>query len=546
MNKKVILLVIILITIALIGLVGIQIYWIQNALAVKEANFDRSVNEALTNVIYKLEKLEVANRIKNKINFKNPNTSLYNTIDSLNNMFLGEMESMTNDFNIQKASYINYTNKHYSVEYTETIPGNIIRHVDSGSVTITNKDTLKKAQEVRPVSVPEYYFPTNHFDSISDKIDKFLKKSFLVSDVFEEMFNYKSSPDIESRIDPVKLDSLIRNELDGKGIHTDYEYGIFSPVKNEFIMEKTGKYRNELVNKSVAFNLFPSDLFKAPEYLLIYFPNKEQYLFTQTGIMLIVAAILIILIILSFIYTIRTIIKQKRLSEMKNDFINNMTHEFKTPISTISLACQALTDDDLMKSEILYKNYLHVIGDENKRLGVMAEKILQTAVLEKGQLKLKKEPIDVHSIIKDVIKNISLQVQAKNGIIKTQLDAVNNIINADRVHVTNLVYNLVDNANKYTPENPVITIATENNEQGIYISVEDNGTGISHANLKKIFDKLYRVPTGNIHSVKGFGLGLNYVKVIAEMHDGNIDVVSELKKGSKFTLYLPYGETNNL
>ncbi|HNW99074.1 MAG TPA: HAMP domain-containing sensor histidine kinase [Bacteroidales bacterium] len=546
MNKKVILLVIILITIALIGLVGIQIYWIQNALAVKEANFDRSVNEALTNVIYKLEKLEVANRIKNKINFKNPNTSLYNTIDSLNNMFLGEMESMTNDFNIQKASYINYTNKHYSVEYTETIPGNIIRHVDSGSVTITNKDTLKKAQEVRPVSVPEYYFPTNHFDSISDKIDKFLKKSFLVSDVFEEMFNYKSSPDIESRIDPVKLDSLIRNELDGKGIHTDYEYGIFSPVKNEFIMEKTGKYRNELVNKSVAFNLFPSDLFKAPEYLLIYFPNKEQYLFTQTGIMLIVAAILIILIILSFIYTIRTIIKQKRLSEMKNDFINNMTHEFKTPISTISLACQALTDDDLMKSEILYKNYLHVIGDENKRLGVMAEKILQTAVLEKGQLKLKKEPIDIHSIIQDVIKNISLQVQAKNGIIKTQLDANNNIINADRVHVTNVIYNLVDNANKYTPENPVITIATENNEQGIYISVEDNGTGISHANLKKIFDKLYRVPTGNIHSVKGFGLGLNYVKVIAEMHDGNIDVVSELKKGSKFTLYLPYGETNNL
>jgi two-component system, OmpR family, phosphate regulon sensor histidine kinase PhoR len=543
MNKKIISLVIVLITIALIGLVGIQIYWIKNALAVKEANFDRSVNEAFTNVIYKLEKLEVADRIKNKINTKSPNLTLYSTIDSLNNMFINEMESMTNDFNIQRASYINYTSKHVSVEYTETIPGNVVKHVDSSIVTIGNKDTLKK-QEVRPTSVPEYYFPSNHFDSISDKIDKFLKKSFLVSDVFEEMFNYKYTPSIEDRIDPVKLDSLIEAELGNKGIHTDFEYGIYSPLKNELTLEKTGNYHTELMDKSVAFNLFPSDLFRAPEYLLIYFPNKEKYLFTQTWLMLTVAGVLIVFIILSFVYTIRTIIKQKRLSEMKNDFINNMTHEFKTPISTISLACQALTDDEISKSEALYKNYLHVIGDENNRLGVMAEKILQTAVLEKGQIKLKKEPVDIHSIITEVIKNINLQVIPKNGKIITELEAVANIIHADRIHITNVIYNLVDNANKYTPETPVITIATESNETGIYISVEDNGVGISHANLKKIFDKLYRVPTGNIHNVKGFGLGLSYVKTIVELHEGSVNVESELKKGSKFTIYLPFGESN--
>jgi two-component system phosphate regulon sensor histidine kinase PhoR len=545
MNKKIIILVIILISFALVGLVGIQLYWIRNAIAVKEANFDRGVNEALTSVIYKLEKLDVANRIKNKINAGTTSTTLYTTIDSINNMFVKEMESMTNDFNIQKASYVNYTSKKVTIEYTDSATGNIIKKVDSSGVMVNNKDTLKKGKsEVRPVSVPEYYLPTNHFDSISDKIDKFLKKSFLVSDVFEEMYNFKSNKSIEDRISSVKLDSLIKAELDNKGIHTEYEYGIYSPVKNDVVVEKTGKYHKELMENSVAFNLFPSDLFKAPEYLLIYFPKKETYLFTQTWLMLSIAALLIIFIIISFIYTIRTIIKQKRLSEMKNDFINNMTHEFKTPISTISLACQALTDDDITKSEILYKNYLHVINDENHRLGVMAEKILQTAVLEKGHVKLKIEPMDIHFVINDVVKNINLQVETRGGNIRTEFNAASSIINADKVHVTNLIYNLLDNANKYTPEKPKIIIATESNDTGIYVSVEDNGIGISHTNLKKIFDKLYRVPTGNIHNVKGFGLGLSYVKAIVEMHGGTVDVTSELKKGSKFTIYLPFGESN--
>jgi len=547
MNRKVIVLVIILISFALVGLVGIQLYWIKNALAVKEANFDRGVNEAMTNVVYKLGKLEIAGRIRNKINSKSPNISLYGSIDSINNMFIKEMESMTNDFNIQKASYINYTSKKVVVQY-DTIAGKSIKHIDSSIIAVKNRDTIKKVKSeiLRPVSVPDYYMPTNHFDSISDKIDKFLKKSFLVSDVFDEMFNNKTSKTIEERISSVKLDSLIKAELDNKGIHTEYEFGIWSPIKDTLVIEKTGKYHKELTeNKNcVSFNIYPTDLFRATEYLVIYFPKKETYLFTQTWLMLTIAAILILCIILSFVYTIRTILKQKKLSEMKNDFINNMTHEFKTPISTISLACQVLTDDDMLKSEALYKNYLYVISDENKRLGVMAEKILQTAVLEKGQVKLKKEPMDIHYIINEVIKNLNLQVVARGGEIIKVFNATTSIINADRLHITNVIYNLVDNANKYTQEVPRITIATESNDAGIYVSVEDNGIGISHANLKKIFDKLYRVPTGNVHNIKGFGLGLSYVKTIVEMHHGTVDVVSELKKGSKFTVYLPFGESN--
>ena len=251
-----------------------------------------------------------------------------------------------------------------------------------------------------------------------------------------------------------------------------------------------------------------------------------------------------IIIIMVFAGTIFFIIRQKRISDMKNDFINNMTHEFKTPISTISLACQVLTDDDISKSELLYKNYLNVISDENNRLGVMSEKILQTAILEKGHVKLRKEPFDIHSVIYDVIKNTKFQVQSKGGDVVTEFLSDNSIINADKVHITNVIYNLVDNANKYTPENPLIKISTNGISSGIYIMVKDNGIGINHANLSKIFEKLYRVPTGNIHNIKGFGLGLSYVKTIVEMHNGKINVESELKKGSKFTLYLPFGESN--
>ena len=225
---------------------------------------------------------------------------------------------------------------------------------------------------------------------------------------------------------------------------------------------------------------------------------------------------------------------------MKNDFINNMTHEFKTPISTISLACQALKDKDVIKTEDVYDAYIGVIGEENLRLGAMAEKILQSAVLEKKQLELNKEWFDIHEVIADVVNKIGIQVQIKDGNICTDFNAEPSEIHADKVHFTNLINNLLDNANKYTPQKPKIRVSTENVKTGIMISIEDNGIGISNKNQKKIFDKLYRVPMGDLHDFKGFGLGLSYVKVIVEYHKGSIWLESELKKGTKFDVFLPY------
>jgi two-component system phosphate regulon sensor histidine kinase PhoR len=305
-------------------------------------------------------------------------------------------------------------------------------------------------------------------------------------------------------------------------------------------MERSSNFRKDLIEKGNAYILFQADIYTSPEYLLIYFPHEKQFLLTELWGMLLISIILIIVIVYSFMYTIATIFRQKRLSEMKNDFINNMTHEFKTPISTISLACEALSDKDLRGSGEFLDSYLSMIQEENKRLAGMAEKILQTAVIDKGQLKMNKEIIDLHEIITDVIKNLRIQVEIKDGEIKRRLKAGRAKIEGDRVHVTNLVYNLLDNANKYSPKKPLILISTENANNGIVMTIEDHGIGIGKNEQKKIFDKLYRVPTGNIHEVRGFGLGLSYVKAIVEEHHGKISLESEANKGSKFRVFLPF------
>ena len=250
--------------------------------------------------------------------------------------------------------------------------------------------------------------------------------------------------------------------------------------------------------------------------------------------------LLTLLIILSFSVTLYIIFRQKRVSEIKNDFVSNMTHELKTPISTISLAAQMLNDKSI---PIERKNLTYlggVIADESKRLGLQVEKVLQMAIFEKTKLKLKLKDIDIHEVVKKVSANFALQLQSQNGILITELNANNPLIVADEVHITNVVNNLLDNAVKYKNGNPEITIFTKNATGGIVIAFKDNGIGISRDNIRKIFDQFYRVPSGNIHNVKGFGLGLSYVKKIVEAHGGRIWVDSTLGIGSTFSIFLPW------
>jgi two-component system phosphate regulon sensor histidine kinase PhoR len=257
------------------------------------------------------------------------------------------------------------------------------------------------------------------------------------------------------------------------------------------------------------------------------------------------SAFFILILIGSFYYTIHTIIRQKKLSDIKNDFINNMTHELKTPISTISLACEALNDPDLNKSASTAANYTRMIHEENKRLSVLVENVLRSAMLDQSDFRLRTDRVDMHEIIETVLKSFQVHFDRRKVELSVQLNAANHILTGDQVHLTNAIFNLIDNALKYTPEVPAIVIKSRNQNGWFCVSVSDNGIGISRDQHKKIFDKLYRVPTGNIHNVKGFGLGLSYVKSIVEKHAGYIKLESEPGVGSTFTLFIPLETTLN-
>ncbi len=541
MKKNLIILIVIFITVVLVGLVGIQLYWIRSAVILRESNFKRSVAEAVTNTIHKLEKIEVANTIRNRVYGTKHDATIFSTLDSINSMFNTEMEKMLSFYTTTGKTEGNYSPEKISVRLSEYEYEKSLEYLDTNAVEVNTTNDNEVFEVVQHIDTFPLQLSPNFYDSISNQINMFLKKTFIISDVFEDIFCLRQYQKLESRINFPMLDSLLKMELANKGINTTYEFGIYNSMKNKLTYQKTGRFKDELLEQGYPFNLFPTDLFVTPEYFLIYFPYQKQFILTRMWVMLLVSFILIVLVILSFIYTLFTIIKQRKLSEMKNDFINNMTHEFKTPVSTIALACEALSDKQIEKSQELFNTYIGIINDENKRLGTIAENVLQTALVEKGKLGFKFEEVDVHTLIEKSVNSFGLQFKRYNAHLITNFKAVNYKVNGDAEHLRHVFNNLIDNALKYSFDNPHIEISTKNVEEGITIVFKDNGIGISKSNQKKIFEKLYRVHVGNVHNVKGFGLGLSYVKAIVEKHGGSVSVESDLRKGATFSVFLPFG-----
>jgi two-component system, OmpR family, phosphate regulon sensor histidine kinase PhoR len=372
-------------------------------------------------------------------------------------------------------------------------------------------------------------------------LEVFFNKFFLTRELMEDRMFAMDQRMKGETVDIGLLDSLLVGEFDDRNLKTYWEFAVYNPFSNQISFTDESVHQEELLDPQLSFHfeLFPDDLHQHPDFLLLYFPHERQYLLGQVWPLVVISIILIIIIIYSFTYTLIMYFRQGKLSELKTDFINNMTHEFKTPVSTISLACEALNDKDIKKSDELYQTYINIINEENKRLGLMAERILQSATLEKGDLALHKEQTDFHEILADVIRNIGIQIEIKDGQIIKDFRAVHSMVEVDRMHMVNVVQNLLDNANKYTPVRPQIIVSTRDTAEGFFFSVQDNGIGISKSDQKKIFEKLYRVPEGNIHNFKGFGLGLTYVKTVVESHGGNVKLESELKKGTKFEIFLP-------
>ena len=366
------------------------------------------------------------------------------------------------------------------------------------------------------------------------------KRAEVMQDVFKDLVSVDRK--INDRINARMLDSLLKKEIRNRGIGIPFEYGVQTPETRGLLFASLGGTPERLQQSAFKVNLFPNDINCAETYLMVNFPTQQRYIFQKLGFVFLSSAVLILVIVSCFYVAITTILKQKKLSEVKNDFINNMTHEFKTPIATISLACEVLQDGAVSADPVRMNRYLGVIGDENKRLGAQVEKVLQTALLDKGDLKLKISRVDVHGVIDNVLQNIGVQIEQRHGRIRLDLRAENTTIEADEMHLTNIIHNLLDNANKYSPAEPEIRIKTRSVREGVYITVADQGVGMSKEALQRIFERFYRVSTGNVHNVKGFGLGLSYVKTILQMHRGSIRVESQLGKGSSFEVFLPHAQ----
>jgi len=350
---------------------------------------------------------------------------------------------------------------------------------------------------------------------------------------------------LPSGINVEALKLLIKTEFSEVGLYGPYIFGIFNPktLQTEYISNPG--YVKQLLKSKHTASL--SCIFKNDQIVLgAWFPDERTRALHSIFWWLLICFFLLAVIVFGFIFNIYSFLRQKKMSEMKSDFVNNITHEFKTPIATISLASEMLLKPSVLASESKARKYAGIIYDENIRLKNQVEHVLQLAVLDRGEYNLKYEAMDMHQLIHKVADSFQLLVKEKNGSVKLHLNATNHQVYADTIHIENVIINLLDNANKYSPAKPEIAISTFNRNDHIVIAVEDKGIGISAENQKHIFRKMFRVHTGNLHDVKGFGLGLYYVKRLVEAHNGNINIHSEPGKGSRFEISFPLDYLNNV
>jgi two-component system, OmpR family, phosphate regulon sensor histidine kinase PhoR len=376
---------------------------------------------------------------------------------------------------------------------------------------------------------------------LQDKFQKNFSRSKTILDqaVFRWM-RESDNKEINERVNFNDLNDILEKVLVNNGVELPFFYKIVDNQGKIIYNCHKDIHQTELnINNNIyTQKLFPLEESNAPAYLQVVFPTKQNFILNSMNLLLPSVA-LVLLILIIFIVAIIIIFRQKQLNTMKNDFVNNMTHEFKTPISTISLASQMLQDPGVGKTPETLKHISKVIRDETKRLSFQVEKVLQMAVFEREKSTLKMNEIQINSLIRDIIGNFSLKVTSKGGKITSNLKATNDLAFIDEVHFTNVIFNLMDNALKYSDKPLLLTLETWNEKDNLLISIEDNGIGIHKEDLKRIFEKFYRVSTGNLHNVKGFGLGLAYVKKIVTEHKGSIKAESELNIGTKFIISIP-------
>ncbi|MBN2613807.1 MAG: HAMP domain-containing histidine kinase [Bacteroidales bacterium] len=511
MKKSWIWITLVFIGLVMSGLIFFQFYWIKNSFSIKEQQFDQLVIRTLSEIALAIQKQEAREQVITRIDPAYIDSNLYR----LGNAYSADTPVYNENMMIKLQHDIAISDEQYE------------------------KDIRRNSQRKDKKSSEDNNKGLNHEDDqtlYEPKATELLnKRKALINSIIENMFRF--SPRIENRISKQVLEEFLRKTFADRGITLPFEFAV-----TKWNTMTAFKSHNFVLNDEIEYykvQLFPDDFYSESNYLLLYFPDKKQSIVKSLGFMAIASISLAVILIIGFTLTVFIIFRQKRLSEIRSDFVSNMTHELKTPISTISLASQMLTDPGI-PNESKNVGYLSgIISEESRKLGFQVEKVLQLAIFEKGNLDLKFKMCDIHEIITNVINTFNIQVKHKEGAITPALTATNYTIQADQVHITNVFSNLLDNAIKYCEVNPDIKISSRNENGHLIVEVKDNGIGMNRQELKKIFEKFYRIPTGNIHTVKGFGLGLSYVKKIVDEHKGHIDVESQPYEGSTFKIYLP-------
>ncbi len=601
-------------TVALLGVFVMQLYYIRQAYNLNSQLFEQDVNQALNAVVTKVQKrnaalhisrkdrqlelerkAEVQDQAKQLVDYKdrfkdeeqqrvlqrqrlivadlnqtdleirksyanpiliseeefraasdlsNPNKSPVHVdvnvgLDAYGNVVAGQIKS-TFVQERQKIFNVAQTKMPDSIHYLAVDPGtgkNVLISVKTVSAELERKFILEDKLARR-----KYEEGLERLSS--DTIPMKPGTEILLQDVAKEMRD--ANVPLSKMISKEVLDTLIKKELLNRNISLKYDFWVGLAQKDSLVYQKAANASGELLPKNTyKATLFNNFITRDPGMLYLYFPNKNSLIFANLSVTMASSAGLLLVLIFIFAYTIYAILRQKKISEMKTDFINNMTHEFKTPVATIMIASEALKDPEIAADKNRISRLAGIIYDENVRLGNHIERVLSIARLEKKELKLEHREVNIHDLITAVVDSMNLQLQKKNARVSLDLEAVQPVISGDELHLSNVFYNLIDNANKYSAENPKITIATRNTGKGLLIEITDEGIGMTKEHSKRIFDQFYRVPTGNLHDVKGFGLGLNYVQDIVEQMNGAIKVHSEKDKGTTFEISLPLNHNHS-
>ncbi|MBK7504357.1 MAG: HAMP domain-containing histidine kinase [Bacteroidetes bacterium] len=368
----------------------------------------------------------------------------------------------------------------------------------------------------------------------ADELISQTKESQVLLETINRVYSNYYTIDFSAPVKTKELEQILLTSFQNQNLNVDFEYGIFDCTDERILYGRLVKIEEKLKDRAVVFDLDGAENY----YIGILFPTQRSFLLNQINIWIFFTAVLL-LVILFFTYTIWTILKHRRLSEVKNDFINNMTHEFKTPISTIALSSEVLLKDNIMDNPERFRHYVKIINEENKRLKGHVESVLQIALFDNKKIGFNRKDLNINDILQNISKNMQPRLDEKSGNLNLEFMAQNPIVSGDENHLTNVFYNILDNAIKYCDKIPEIRISTINLKKYISIEISDNGKGMKKENSKQIFEKFYRVPSGNVHDVKGFGIGLFYVKQIVDEHKGKIKVKSVLGKGTIFRIYLP-------